>query len=75
MTLELFHRLDASEKRHKYFQQVACEYEKQKGWNKLLMLRAECFWLENDYNDYETNIKKKKTEPSYRFMSEKFDEN
>lgn len=39
------------------------------------MLRAECFWLENDYNDYETNIKKKKTEPSYRFMSEKFDEN
>ena len=45
-------------------------YEKQKGWNKLLTLRAKCFWLENDYTAYEATLRKKPSEISYRFMNE-----
>lgn len=49
-------------------------YEKQKSWNKLLLLRASCFWLENDYASYENSIKKKSSETSYRYLNESFQE-
>jgi hypothetical protein len=45
-------------------------FEKQRGWNKLIQQRNECFWLENDYINYENSIKKKTSDMSYRFINE-----
>ena len=51
------HRIDRCLNEKIPLLEVITMFEKHRGWNQLIKIRNECFWLENDFAAYSASLK------------------